>query len=31
MKQIDYIDMACNKGRPVELRNGRKAYVIGNP
>lgn len=30
MKQIDYIDMACNKGRPVELRNGRKAYVIGN-
>lgn len=30
MKQIDYIDMACNKGRPVELRNGRKAYVVGN-
>lgn len=30
MKQIDYIDMACNKGRPVELRDGRKAYVIGN-
>lgn len=30
MKQIDYIDMACNKGRPVELRDGRKAYVVGN-
>lgn len=30
MKQIDYIDTACNKGRPVELRNGRKAYVVGN-
>lgn len=30
MKQIDYIDMACNKGRPVELRDGRKAYVTGN-
>lgn len=30
MKNIDYIDMACNKGRPVELRDGRKAYVVGN-
>lgn len=30
MKQIDYIDMACNKGIPVELRDGRKAYVVGN-
>lgn len=30
MKQIDCIDMACNKGRPVELRDGRKAYVVGN-
>lgn len=30
MKNIDYIDMACNKGRPVLLRNGRKAYVVGN-
>lgn len=30
MKQIDYIDMACNKGKPVELRDGRKAYVVGN-
>lgn len=30
MKQIDKIDMACKQGRPVELRNGRKAYVVGN-
>lgn len=30
MKQIDYIDMACNKGRPVVLRDGRKAYVVAN-
>lgn len=30
MKQIDYIEMACNTGRPVELRDGRKAYVVGN-
>ena len=30
MKLIDKIDMACNQGRPVELRNGRKAYVVGN-
>ena len=30
MKLIDKIDMACNKGRPVELRDGRKAYVVGN-
>ena len=30
MKQIDYIEMACNQGRPVELRDGRKAYVVGN-
>lgn len=30
MKQIDYIDMSCNQGRPVELRDGRKAYVVGN-
>jgi len=30
MKQIDYIEMACRTGKPVELRNGRKAYVIGN-
>ena len=30
MKLIDYIDMACNQGRPVELRDGRKAYVVGN-
>lgn len=29
MKNIYYIDMACNKGRPVELRDGRKAYVVG--
>ena len=27
---IDKIDMACKQGKPVELRNGRKAYVIGN-
>lgn len=27
---IDKIDMACKQGRPVELRNGRKAYVVGN-
>ena len=30
MKLIDEIDMACNQGRPVELRDGRKAYVVGN-
>ena len=30
MKLNDCIDMACNKGRPVELRDGRKAYVVGN-
>ena len=30
MKLLDCIDMACNKGRPVELRDGRKAYVVGN-
>jgi hypothetical protein len=30
MKLIDKIDMACNQGRPVELRDGRKAYVVGN-
>lgn len=30
MKNIDYIDMACNKGRPVLLRDGRKAYVVSN-
>lgn len=30
MKQNDYIDMACNKGRPVQLRDGRKAYIVGN-
>lgn len=27
---IAKIDMACKQGRPVELRNGRKAYVVGN-
>lgn len=30
MRLIDKIDMACNQGRPVELRDGRKAYVVGN-
>lgn len=30
MKLINEIDMACKQGRPVELRNGRKAYVVGN-
>lgn len=30
MKLIDEIYMACNQGRPVELRDGRKAYVVGN-
>lgn len=30
MKLLDCIDMACNQGRPVELRDGRKAYVVGN-
>lgn len=30
MKQIDYIKMACNTGRPVVLRNGQKAYVAAD-
>lgn len=30
MKLNDCIDMACNKGRPVLLRDGRKAYVVSN-